>query len=221
MNWPLCGSLLFSLLHTQPNVFCTSEQERWITTRVVIILCINTPELSSNVHLIGCVTQNMRGNELLGGALHFPSAFTVIFCFKLQRNKVALVVSQHQHGGGQHGKEELRFEAFGHCFAVRQRVGSRGEWRAGLQKVRSKAEQMCFQSPSSPQPWTGLCVYSWPQRTSVLHSSQQLAAVLSQAASVCPSPRSQGQKNTAEIRLCLKHSIWRKCVPTVKSCLNP
>lgn len=51
--------------------------------------------LCSNVHLIGFVTHNMWGSELLGGGLHSPSAFLVRLCFKLQKNKVALVVSQH------------------------------------------------------------------------------------------------------------------------------
>lgn len=78
----------------------------------------------------------------------------------------------------------------GLCFVVIHRVGSWGEWRAGLQKFGSKAEQMCFQSPpsTSSELWMSLCVYSWPQRASVLHSSQQLAAELSQASSVCWSP---------------------------------
>lgn len=47
--------------------------------------------------------------------------------------------------------------------------------------------------PPSTELWTSLCVYSWPQHASVLHSSQQLAAALSQASSVCWSPLCQGQ----------------------------
>lgn len=47
--------------------------------------------------------------------------------------------------------------------------------------------------PPSSELWTWLCVYSWPQRASVLRSSQQLAAVVSQASSVCWSPLHQGR----------------------------
>lgn len=147
--------------------------------------------------------------------------FLIIFCLKLQRNKVALVVSQHRHGGGQHGKQELVSRL------VTIVLQSGREWAAEVSGVLGcrrldQRQSRCVSSPSSsPQPWTGPCVYPWPQRTSVLHSSQQLAAVLSQAASVWPSTHSQGQKKGAGIRPCLNHLICRKCVHTVKACLNP
>lgn len=90
----------------------------------------------------------------------------------------------------------------GRCFLVRHRVGSWGEWRAGLQKFGSKAEQMCFQSPPLPSSfelWTSLCVYSWPQHASVLQSSQQLTAVRSQASSVYWPPLHLGRMHDYDL----------------------
>lgn len=70
-----------------------------------------------------------------------------------------------------------------------------------------------FPVPPSSELWTSLCVYSWPQRASVLHSSQQLAAVLSQASSVCWSRLYDGQTQRYDLlqyMIVSAHSILSK-----------
>lgn len=86
--------------------------------------------------------------ELLGGGLHSSGAFTVIFCFKLQRNKVAVVVSQHRHGGGQHGKQELVLR----LLAIVLQSGR--EWAAEVSGVLGcrRLDQRQSRCVSSPPP---------------------------------------------------------------------
>jgi len=95
----------------------------------------------------------------------------------------------------------------GRCFLVRHRVGSWGERRAGPQTFGSKAEQMCFQIPPPLSLFWAVDKSVCLLMTSARLCSSQLAAVLSQASSVCWSPLQRGPMLGWDRTIASLHSI--------------
>lgn len=200
---------LHGILHICPWASPTSFCTQWLWLRFV----------EMDFHELAILWQSCA-SKLLGGGLHSLSAFLVIFCFKLQRNKVALVVSQHRHGGGQHGKQELVFR----LMAIVLQSGR--EWAAEVSGVLGcrRLDQRQSRCVSSPPPLLGpgwACVFTHDLSAPLFFTAHNSKQQYFPKQPVSVHLRSQGQKNTAELRPCLNHLIWRKCVHTAKACLNP
>lgn len=164
MNWSFCGSPLLLLLHTQAHLYFRAANMNKHVCR----------------HYLFYHTwvMYMWGNELLGGALHSlsESFFQFYFVSSCRGAKLLLLWVSIGTEEGSMGSES----SFSGLWAIVLQSGR--EWAAevsgvlGCRRLDQRQSRCVSSPPPLLSPGQGLCVYSWPQRTSVLHSSQQLSS---------------------------------------------